>query len=144
MGVKGRRESRHQNHLRALALKPDAHKDVGFTFPSVAELAQSFQDVPTSELIRRHQVEVIRRMLWTGTDGKEIKYPHPDIFFQGELKMKEALAGRWNPLKKKLPPYSQLLKYPLHPPEYHLEGYDQRCDISELSEISSRGIRSTL
>ena len=47
------------------------------------------------------------------TNKAEMKYPNPDLFYPSECKFRDTF-GCGNPLKKKLPPLSQLLKRPLN------------------------------
>lgn len=61
-------------------------------------------------------------------------YPHPDLFFVGETKLQDALY--YNPIKKRLPPLSQLLGE-----EEELNEEESLLTVSNMTITSARMIR---
>jgi len=80
----------------------------------------------------------------TNTPAEEqmqsITYPHPEVFFPGEMKLQNSLEVKWNPLnsilKKRLPPLSQILFHELFPEENKDFKGDDIPDEEDLSLLS--------
>jgi hypothetical protein len=97
--------------------RPIQHVKVNSTTNDIKGRAPAFQEVSLLKEIKvstkRKGYSIPRHTFLQSMNKEEMKYPHPDLFFPGECKFRDTF-GRCNPLKKKLPPLSQLLKRQLN------------------------------
>eukprot|EP00547_Thalassionema_nitzschioides_P014674 CAMPEP_0194238680 /NCGR_PEP_ID=MMETSP0158-20130606/5374_1 /TAXON_ID=33649 /ORGANISM="Thalassionema nitzschioides, Strain L26-B" /LENGTH=670 /DNA_ID=CAMNT_0038972997 /DNA_START=101 /DNA_END=2110 /DNA_ORIENTATION=+ len=66
-----------------------------------------FEEVPELFISIDKEFERRKRQTIESSSGAIVTYPHPDLFFVGETKLQDALY--WNPIKKRIPPLSQLV-----------------------------------